>query len=242
MGDRGLMSTGAGVVVNLPDDDAGPGDRCEAWSTSSRMGGMTAGETLPATTPRVGRALRWSRRASVGFLVVSVSALVWMGTSIGKRSYLVLSMDEVDLTLFSVVATVAALAVVAVLAAPWQPEPPRAPVVRASRSALGWLAGLAALASLPVLVFMTALSGIGHYTSLGVFEGREYLVHEATFDETGLTVFERHGLEVVPVDAEGTMMTGGRPFENGHFAVEETAAGVTARFPSGELTFTPAPR
>lgn len=172
--------------------------------------------------------------------VVSVLAFSWLVATFGERYYLAGPLDDFDLLVLSGIGTAVPLALVAlVVESRWRSISEGGVGVQVRRWVLWVVLGLGVIVSVPVLWFALVVSSIGQYTSLGVIGGREYVVREATFDETGLSVYERHGLEIKPVRIAGTTMTGGTPFQDGNFAAESGTDTVVVTMPHGELTFTP---
>jgi hypothetical protein len=172
--------------------------------------------------------------------VVCVLPFAWLVATFGERYYLAGPLDDFDLLVLSGIGTAVSLALVALVGeSRWRSISEGGVGVQVRRWVLWVVLGLGVIVSVPVLWFALVASSIGQYTSLGVIGEHEYVVREATFDETGLSVYERHGLEIKPVRIAGTTMTGGTPFQDGDFAVERGTDAVVVTIPHGELTFTP---
>ncbi|ROS58360.1 hypothetical protein EDF38_3105 [Frigoribacterium sp. PhB160] len=182
----------------------------------------------------------WSLRVLVGTAAVCGLVFAFLALAARDRSYLVFSLDDTRLLLLSGVVGGASSGLAALVAdARRRSRSPHTALSRARSYALRAVLALASLVAVPFAWLVLVFSGAVQYTSLGVIDGREYVAREVTFDESSITLYERHGLEIKPLRTGGASMADGTPFADGDVVVSRAGETVEVALPAGQITFVP---
>jgi len=178
--------------------------------------------------------------ACFGLFVVNAIVFGWLVATYGERYYLVGAFDDFGLLGLSGLGTAVFLAVSALLLESRLRRRSKGGLLVQVRRWLLWtVLCVGGVLSVPLLWLVLVVSGIGHYTSLGVIGAHEYIVKETTFDESALSLFVRNGLEIKRVSTSGLSLTNGTPFEDGDFTIDHGLNTVTVTIPDGTFTFVP---